>query len=310
MVSLKIIFSSMLLIFLACCQNKHMSNSEVIKLASGFYKCYDLDLEVLSKNGRFPRCYNIWTSHDTVFEYKQFYTVERRFLYSMLFIKTPHQCTVINVEKDLSFLGDKCLYDSLRNMANNYKQEYANLNVSDHVISSYQIGYPHEQGYITFNRCTYEGKPAYVAKTVKDSIIYYSPIISLSTTPGFEGLIEKRKSNNAPLTVDGVFSEIYVDKLPFIANNGMSIKQYVDSCVSILDSNVTNLSASAVILQLTISSSGILEKATIARSVGKKEDKLAFEIISHLPQLVPAKKNGKHVAVRMTVPVRFIKDIR
>jgi hypothetical protein len=107
-----------------------------------------------------------------------------------------------------------------------------------------------------------------------------------------------------------VFSEIYVDKLPFIANNGMSIKQYVDSCVSILDSNVTNLSASAVILQLTISSSGILEKATIARSVGKKEDKLAFEIISHLPQLVPAKKNGKHVAVRMTVPVRFIKDIR
>jgi hypothetical protein len=171
-----------------------MSNNEVIKLASGFYKCYDLDLEVLSKNGRFPRCYNIWTSHDTVFEYKQFYTVERRFLYSMLFIKTPHQCTVINVEKDLSFLGDKCLYDSLRNMANNYKQEYDNLNVSDHVISSYQIGYPHEQGYITFNRCTYEGKPAYVAKTVKDSIIYYSPIISLSTTPGFEGLIKKGKA--------------------------------------------------------------------------------------------------------------------
>ena len=218
MVSLKIISSSMLLIFLACCQNKHMSNNEVIKLASGFYKCYDLDLEVLSKNGRFPRCYNIWTSHDTVFEYKQFYTVERRFLYSMLFIKTPHQCTVINVEKDLSFLGDKCLYDSLRNMANNYKQEYANLNVSDHVISSYQIGYPHEQGYITFNRCTYEGKPAYVAKTVKDSIIYYSPIISLSTTPGFEGLIEKRKSNNAPLTVDGVFSEILFDAHPIICN--------------------------------------------------------------------------------------------
>lgn len=305
MVRFVIILSSIVLLFFGCCPNKSLSNKEETKSLLDSYKCYDLDLVVLSKDGRYPRCYNIWESHDTVFEYKQFYTLERRFLYSMLFIKTPHQCTIINVEKDLSCLDRECLFDSLRNMANNYKQEYTNLNVSDHEISSYQIGYPHEQGYITFDRCTYEGRPAYVTKTVKDSIIYYSPTISLSTTPGFEGLIEKRKRNNTPPTVDGVYSEINVDKLPFIAINGKDIKQYVDSCAKVLSVKETDLSSSTVIIQLTISSSGALEKTAISRSVGEKEDKLALEIIHGLPRIMPATKNGFYVAVRMSVPVKF-----
>ena len=60
-----------------------------------------------------------------------------------------------------------------------------------------------------------------------------------------------------------------------------------------------------VVVQFTIDEEGKASKATIIRSLIKECDQEAIRVVLSLPPFKPATKNGKPVATRYTLPLRF-----
>lgn len=271
---------------------------------------FDLELKELMKDGRYPRTYKSFLGNDTIYELRHVYDTEKSLLNEAVIIKTESIAVFINFgmpSKEPLENGD--LKAHIQSMCRNYKQKYNKLGMSDHIVPPLNNSYFQEEGYLELEKCLYKDYFAFKALTSKDTIYYIAPSHAMfSIAPGFELLKEIRIKTGAEPTVDGVYYPMDVDEMPSIATDGSSIRHYVDSIAQIVMQKSKPLSNSIVMVELVISTSGNVEHITICRSVGRREDELAKDIFRNLPPIIPAKRNGRPVSVRITVPVRFNRD--
>jgi periplasmic protein TonB len=60
-----------------------------------------------------------------------------------------------------------------------------------------------------------------------------------------------------------------------------------------------------VVVSFVVNSSGEISDATVVKSLGYGTDEEAMRVIQNMPRWTPGKQNGKPVAVRFTMPIRF-----
>lgn len=82
--------------------------------------------------------------------------------------------------------------------------------------------------------------------------------------------------------------------LDFIKKNVYYPKEYGDISIQ-----------GRVIVQFVIEKDGSVSNPVIIRSIDRKLDAIALEVINKLPNFTPGKQRGKTVRVRYTVPVSF-----
>ncbi len=280
-----------------------------IKTTDGYVasSCFDMDRKELLKDGRYPRHYLRWILTDTVIEYERFYLPDKTIAAELIFIKTKDKLTVINSGPPSHAEVDSIeAFKYVASVINTYKHALKKLNDVNHEVHGFSLGYPLETGYLELERTKYNSKPAYLATTQKDSLYFVSPSESLfHITPGLEPeyMKEIRIKRDTEPAIDGVYSIVHVDQPPVI--HGKTLEQYIDDYIKEHQNRYEGLSKKVVVLNVVITTSGAVEKTSIARSVGVREDSLAMDIVKRLPLMTPAKRNGKHVTVKMTVPVRF-----
>ena len=60
-----------------------------------------------------------------------------------------------------------------------------------------------------------------------------------------------------------------------------------------------------VLVEFTVNTDGLVENTTVVKSAGYGMDEAALKVVSALPRWIPAQKNGKAVATKLTLPFTF-----
>lgn len=195
-------------------------------------------------------------------------------------------------------------------MSTSYQTKFKDLSKVDYEISNgIEFSYLKESGYIEFSKNYYSNQDVYLAIMMKDSIMLIPRLDPLSRIKaGFEGCdIARHRKQDALQTHERVYNSDYVDSLPYVAEGHIPIKEYIQYQANYYRKNNINKRQrnKSVVLEIIISKKGQMQSINICRSLSAKDDELAKNICLNIPQLKPAIKSGKAVAVRLTVPVRL-----
>lgn len=94
-----------------------------------------------------------------------------------------------------------------------------------------------------------------------------------------------------------------VDEMPTFPGGESALFQHIAMCLKCPKKDIIGKSYVRVI----INKNGEIEKPIIIRSLNKRCDKEAINVVRTLPKWIPGKLNGKNVAVYLTIPISFNK---
>lgn len=115
--------------------------------------------------------------------------------------------------------------------------------------------------------------------------------------------------NNAPqlCTVDDepVLSDTEVDSMAQFPGGEVALMRHFAQNIKYPDAAMKEGIQGAVMVSFVITSKGTVAKAKVEKSVDPLLDAEALRVVNALPKFKPAQKNGKAVAVKFMLPVKF-----
>lgn len=85
-----------------------------------------------------------------------------------------------------------------------------------------------------------------------------------------------------------------------------ALMQYLMDNITYPDSAINALIQGTVNVQFTIDKNGKVTDVEVIRGIGYGCDEEAVRVISGMPNWIPGIQDGKAVAVRMTMPIRYV----
>ena len=102
-------------------------------------------------------------------------------------------------------------------------------------------------------------------------------------------------------------SKVYttVDQMPQFPGGETALMQFIRENVKYPAVAVKNRVQGRVMVQFVIDENGEVGEAEVARSVSNELDAEALRVVKLLPKFIPARVDGKNVAVHYTLPISF-----
>lgn len=103
----------------------------------------------------------------------------------------------------------------------------------------------------------------------------------------------------------------YVEQMPQLpgGGNAQAIIQYLQSHIKYSDALAADPKEGMVFASFTVTATGEVASAEIVKGLSPAYDAAVLEAIASLPRFVPGKQDNRAVAVRFTVPVRFVQQV-
>lgn len=119
--------------------------------------------------------------------------------------------------------------------------------------------------------------------------------------------IEGDGNNNTAGTGEGEANSVfdYVEEMPSFEGGEAALMRYISKKMRYPRQAVTEQVEGIVVVSFVVNRNGKVTDATVLKGLGYGTDEEALRVIQSLPDWSPGKQNGKPVAVRYTLPIRF-----
>lgn len=96
------------------------------------------------------------------------------------------------------------------------------------------------------------------------------------------------------------------DVMPEFPGGQEAFMNYLVNGIEYPESQKESGTQGKVIITFTIGKDGSVQDAEVVRSLGEEFDKNALDMVKDMPNWTPGEKDGKAVAVEMTLPVQYV----
>lgn len=103
--------------------------------------------------------------------------------------------------------------------------------------------------------------------------------------------------------VNSVFD--YVEEMPSFEGGEAALMRHISKKMRYPRQAITEQIEGIVVVSFVVNRNGKVTDATVLKGLGYGTDEEALRVIQSLPDWSPGKQNGKPVAVRYTLPIRF-----
>ena len=97
----------------------------------------------------------------------------------------------------------------------------------------------------------------------------------------------------------------FVAEMPYFEGGEAGLLKYIGRKIKYPREAVSEQVEGVVVVSFVVDRSGAITNATILKGLGYGTDEEALRVINSMPKWTPGKQNGKPVAVRYTLPIRF-----
>lgn len=98
----------------------------------------------------------------------------------------------------------------------------------------------------------------------------------------------------------------YVEQMPRFPDGQEAMYKYIYGEIKYPDEAKANGVEGQVIIQFIVSSEGEIQNAKVIRGIGGGCNEEALRVVNSMPDWIPARHNGKNVAVYFTLPIKFV----
>ncbi|PKV62543.1 energy transducer TonB [Pontibacter ramchanderi] len=120
---------------------------------------------------------------------------------------------------------------------------------------------------------------------------------------GIDGDENNATSGNGSSESNEVFE--YVEEMPHFEGGEAALMRHISKKIRYPRQAVTEQVEGIVIVSFVVSKTGKVTDATVLKGLGYGTEEEALRVIQSLPAWTPGRQNGKPVAVRYTLPIRF-----
>ena len=124
--------------------------------------------------------------------------------------------------------------------------------------------------------------------------------------PNMEG-IETRTNTGGTGSGEENHNGIYefVADMPYFEGGEEGLLRYISKRIKYPRQAVNEQVEGVVVVSFVVDRTGSITEATILKGLGFGTDEEALRVVNEMPNWTPGKQNGKPVAVRYTLPIRF-----
>jgi periplasmic protein TonB len=93
--------------------------------------------------------------------------------------------------------------------------------------------------------------------------------------------------------------------MPYFEGGEQGLLKYISKKIKYPRAAVNEQVEGIVVVSFVVNRQGEITDATILKGLGYGTDEEALRVINSMPNWTPGRQNGKPVAVRYTLPIRF-----
>lgn len=132
-----------------------------------------------------------------------------------------------------------------------------------------------------------------------------SNVAAQSSDTSKAGTFKVTKQNYEVISSDSTLTT--VDQMPQFPGGELLLMQWITENVKLPDSlRYYNIGISGTVyIQFIIDEIGNVNNATLLGGIGQPYNEIALNAVRSMPQWEPAKKDGRDVAIRFVLPIKF-----
>jgi protein TonB len=141
-------------------------------------------------------------------------------------------------------------------------------------------------------------KGALIGATAQDGEISGNQNTSAATgEPGGTG------AGAGEVSINAVYD--FAAEMPYFEGGEQGLLKYISKKIKYPREAVNEQVEGMVVVSFVVNRQGEITDATILKGLGYGTDEEALRVINSMPNWTPGRQNGKPVAVRYTLPIRF-----